>query len=84
MEKYISVPSYSNPQTVESYDMDYFGRVFRTYLTEKGVHHTAEEKAGGSAKFTGKYRWSSRPRRIPSIQCRRSKPGFWKLFGIRE
>lgn len=20
----------------------------------------------------------------PSIQCRRSKPGFWKLFGIRE
>ena len=48
MEKYISVPSYSNPQTVESYDMDYFGRVFRTYLTEKGVHHTAEEKAGGN------------------------------------
>ena len=31
-----------------------------------------------------KGRWSSRPRRIPSIQCRRSKPGFWKLFGIRE
>lgn len=48
MEKHISVPSYSNPQTVESYDMDYFGRVFRTYLTEKGVHHTAEEKAGGN------------------------------------
>ena len=45
---------------------------------------SSEEKAGGSAKFTGKYRWSSRPRRIPSIQCRRSKPGFWKLFGIRE
>ena len=42
------------------------------------------EKAGGSAKFTGKYRWYSRSRRIPSIQCRRSKPGFWKLFGIRE
>ena len=48
MEQYISVPSYSNPQTEESYDMDYFGRVFRTYLTEKGVHHTAEEKAGGN------------------------------------
>ncbi len=48
MEKNISVPSYSNPQTVQSYDMDYFGRVYRTYLVEKGVHHTAEEKVGGN------------------------------------
>lgn len=48
MEKYISVPSFSNPQTVQSYDMDYFGRVYRTYLVENGVHHTAEEKVGGN------------------------------------
>lgn len=48
MEKNISVPSYSNPQTVQSYDMDYFGRVYRTYLVEKGVHHTVEEKVGGN------------------------------------
>lgn len=48
MEKDISVPSYSNPQTVQSYDMDYFGRVYRTYLVEKGVHHTAEEKVDGN------------------------------------
>ncbi len=48
MEKSISVPSYSNPQTVQSYDMDYFGRVYRTYLVENGVHHTAEEKTGGN------------------------------------
>lgn len=48
MEKDISVPSFSNPQTVQSYDMDYFGRVYRTYLVENGVHHTAEEKAGGN------------------------------------
>lgn len=48
MEKNVSVPSYSNPQTVQSYDMDYFGRIYRTYLVEKGVHHTAEEKIGGN------------------------------------
>lgn len=48
MEKNISVPSYSNPQTVQSYDMDYLGRIYRTYLVEKGVHHTAEEKADGN------------------------------------
>lgn len=48
MEKEISVPSFSNPQTVQSYDMDYFGRVYRTYLVENGVHHTAEEKTGGN------------------------------------
>lgn len=48
MEKEISVPSFSNPQTVQSYDMDYFGRVYRTYLVENGVHHTAEEKVGGN------------------------------------
>lgn len=48
MEKYISVPSFSNPQTVQSYDMDYFGRIYRTYLVENGVHHTAEEKVGGN------------------------------------
>ncbi len=48
MEKDISVPSYSNPQTVQSYDMDYFGRIYRTYLVENGVHHTAEEKLGGN------------------------------------
>lgn len=48
MEREISVPSFSNPQTVQSYDMDYFGRVYRTYLVENGVHHTAEEKVGGN------------------------------------
>lgn len=48
MEKNVSVPSYSNPQTVQSYDMDYFGRVYRTYLVENGVHHTVEEKVDGN------------------------------------
>lgn len=48
MEKDIATPSFSNPQTVLSHDMDYMGRVFKTYLTKNGVHHTAEEKAGGN------------------------------------
>jgi hypothetical protein len=48
MEKEISTPSYSNPQCVQSYDMDYLGRVFRCYLTKDGVHHTVEEKEGGN------------------------------------
>ncbi|MCI5936893.1 MAG: aryl-sulfate sulfotransferase [Eubacterium sp.] len=48
MEKEISTPSYSNPQCVMSYDMDYLGRVYQCYLTKDGVHHTVEEKAGGN------------------------------------
>ncbi len=48
MEKEISTPSYSNPQCVQSYDMDYLGRVFKCYLTKDGVHHTVEEKTGGN------------------------------------
>lgn len=48
MEKDIATPSFSNPQTVQSHDMDYFGRVFKTYHTKNGVHHTAEEKTGGN------------------------------------
>ena len=48
MEKDIATPSFSNPQTVQSHDMDYMGRVFRTYHVTNGVHHTAEEKIGGN------------------------------------
>lgn len=48
MEKDIGTPSFSNPQSVQSHDMDYLGRVFKTYHTMNGVHHTAEEKIGGN------------------------------------
>lgn len=48
MEKDVATPSFSNPQTVQSHDMDYFGRVFRTYHTKNGVHHTVEEKENGN------------------------------------
>lgn len=48
MEKDVGTPSFSNPQTVQSHDMDYLGRVFKTYHTTNGVHHTTEEKQGGN------------------------------------
>lgn len=44
MEREISAPSYTNPHSVQMYDMDYLGRVGRTYLVKNGAHHTVEEK----------------------------------------
>ncbi|MCM1236178.1 MAG: aryl-sulfate sulfotransferase [Ruminococcus flavefaciens] len=40
-EKYIALPSYFVPQGVQYYDMDYLGRVNRTYFTRQGIHHHA-------------------------------------------
>jgi len=48
MEKGISTPSFANPQTIISHDMDYMGRVYRTYMTERGIHHTVEEMPNGN------------------------------------
>ena len=48
MEKEVSTPTFTNPQTIQSYDMDYLGRTFMCYLTKNGVHHTAAVKAGGN------------------------------------
>lgn len=53
MDKEVSLPSYSNPQCVLAYDMDYMGRVYKTYLSEKGFHHTLEEKTPGGNFLTG-------------------------------
>lgn len=44
MEREISAPSFTNPHSVQMYDMDYLGRVGRTYLVKNGAHHTVEEK----------------------------------------
>ncbi len=44
MEREVSAPSYTNPHSVQMYDMDYLGRVGRTYLVKNGAHHTVEEK----------------------------------------
>lgn len=47
MEQDISAPSYTNPQSVQSYDMDYLGRVRKVYFSRNGIHHTIEEKTKG-------------------------------------
>lgn len=52
MEREISAPSYTNPHSVQMYDMDYLGRVGRTYLVRNGAHHTVEEKEPGGNILT--------------------------------
>lgn len=47
MEQDVSAPSYTNPQSVQSYDMDYLGRVRKVYFSRNGIHHTIEEKEQG-------------------------------------
>lgn len=52
MEREISAPSFTNPHSVQSYDMDYLGRVRKTYLVKNGAHHTVEEKTPGGNIMT--------------------------------
>ncbi len=52
MEREISAPSFTNPHSVQMYDMDYLGRVGRTYLVKNGAHHTVEEKVLGGNILT--------------------------------
>ncbi len=52
MERDVSAPSYTNPHSVQMYDMDYLGRVGRTYLVKNGAHHTVEEKVSGGNILT--------------------------------
>lgn len=44
MEGTICTPSYGEPYSVQMYDMDYLGRVGRTYLVRNGAHHAVCEK----------------------------------------
>lgn len=53
MEKRVSRPTYTNPTAVQCHDMDYMGRVHKTYFSEKGMHHTVEEKSPGGNLLVG-------------------------------
>lgn len=44
MEQDISAPSFTNSHSIQMYDMDFLGRVGRTYFVKNGAHHTVEEK----------------------------------------
>lgn len=44
-ERDVSRPSWGNPHANEIHEMDFLGRVYRTYYIEKGIHHNAIEKS---------------------------------------
>ncbi|MCR5797662.1 MAG: aryl-sulfate sulfotransferase [Eubacterium sp.] len=52
MEQDISAPTFTNPHSVQMYDMDYLGRVGKTYFVKNGAHHTVEEKTKGGNILT--------------------------------
>lgn len=43
-EEEISNPTFSNPHSNIFHEMDFMGRVHKTYMVENGVHHYAAEK----------------------------------------
>ncbi|MCR4716043.1 MAG: aryl-sulfate sulfotransferase, partial [Lachnospiraceae bacterium] len=52
-EKWIDVPSFSVSQSCFIYDMDYLGRVHKSYLSPHGFHHCAIEKTPGGNILVG-------------------------------
>lgn len=46
-EEEISNPTFSNPHSNVFHEMDFMGRVHKTYMVENGVHHYAAEKGEG-------------------------------------
>lgn len=47
-EAEIGVPTFANAHTCQMHEMDYMGRVYRTILVEKGMHHFATELPNGN------------------------------------
>ncbi len=47
-EAKIGVPTFANAHTVQVHEMDYMGRVYKTFLVEKGMHHFAAELPNGN------------------------------------
>ena len=48
MEKAMCNTTWTNPQCAVYEDMDYLGRIHKTFLTDNGLHHTVEAKQGGN------------------------------------
>lgn len=44
----VGVPTYTNPYSCQVYEMDFMGRVSRTYYINKGIHHAACELPNGN------------------------------------
>lgn len=43
----IAKPTFNNPHVTIFHEMDFMGRVYRTYQVEKGIHHFVSEKEEG-------------------------------------
>ncbi len=52
-EKWVDVPSYSVSQSGMIHDMDYLGRVHKTYFSKYGFHHCGIEKEEGGNFLIG-------------------------------
>ncbi len=52
-EKWVDIPSYSVSQSGMIHDMDYLGRVHKTYFSRQGFHHCGIEKEEGGNLFIG-------------------------------
>lgn len=47
MERQTLVPTYMIPHSTQMYEMDYLGRVYRTYYVPNGIHHDVCEMTPG-------------------------------------
>lgn len=47
MDREVLLPTYQLPHSTQMYEMDYFGRVHKTYFVEKGCHHDVFEMTPG-------------------------------------
>lgn len=47
VDRQVLIPTYEIPHSTQIYEMDYFGRVHKTYFVEKGGHHDIHEKTPG-------------------------------------
>ncbi len=44
----IGVPTYAHAHTPQVHEIDYMGRIYKTFLVEKGMHHFATELPNGN------------------------------------
>ncbi len=47
MERQTLIPTYMIPHSTQMYEIDYFGRVYRTYYVPNGIHHDVCEMTPG-------------------------------------
>ncbi len=46
-DKEISIPTYNSPHAIQIHEMDYMGRIHKSFYVKKGIHHNAIEMVSG-------------------------------------